>query len=282
MAIWFRSSLRKFPTKDNDGLKEDGLSVVWKLKQGVKWHDGTPFTADDLIFNWEYAKNPETAAVSIGNYKEIKAVEKIDDHTVRVDFAEPTPFWADAFVGSLRHDHPETSVCRLCGQQIARMRRSISSRSAPAPICLSTSSPATPFRASAIPTIIRKAGRISTRSKSRAAATPSRPRARCCRPASTTTPGTCRSRTRSCRSWRTAARAGVTFAPTGNIEYIAAQRHRSQCRGRRRARQHQDQAPAVFGPRGARGHQPPDRSRLGPEVHLWPRRRRHRELPQQP
>jgi len=88
------------PSKDNDGLKEDGLSVVWKLKQGVKWHDGTPFTADDVVFNWEYAKNPETAAVTIGSYKDIK-VEKVDDHTVQVVFAKPTPFWADAFVSSI-------------------------------------------------------------------------------------------------------------------------------------------------------------------------------------
>src|SRR5579871_1039552 len=88
----------EIPSQDNDGLKEDGLSVIWKLKQGVKWHDGAPFTADDVVFNWEYARNPDTAAVTIGSYKDIK-VEKIDDHTVRVMFAEPTPFWADAFVG---------------------------------------------------------------------------------------------------------------------------------------------------------------------------------------
>jgi peptide/nickel transport system substrate-binding protein len=90
----------EIPSKENDGLKEDGLSVVWKLKQGVKWHDGKPFTADDVVFNWEYAKNPETAAVTIGSYKDIK-VEKIDDHTVRVLFAQPTPFWADAFVSAV-------------------------------------------------------------------------------------------------------------------------------------------------------------------------------------
>src|SRR5436305_2960257 len=76
------------PSTSNDGLKEDGLSVVWKLKKGVKWHDGTPFTADDVVFNWEYARNPDTAAVTIGSYKDIK-VEKLDDHTVRVVFAEP-------------------------------------------------------------------------------------------------------------------------------------------------------------------------------------------------
>jgi peptide/nickel transport system substrate-binding protein len=90
----------EIPSKENDGLAEDGLSVIWKLKKGVKWHDGMPFTADDVVFNWEYSKNPETAAVSIGSYREVKLVEKIDDHTVRLTFAQPTPFWADAFVTS--------------------------------------------------------------------------------------------------------------------------------------------------------------------------------------
>src|ERR1700688_1795847 len=89
----------EIPSKENDGLAEDGLSVVWKLKRGVKWHDGMPFTADDVVFNWEYARTPDTAAVSVGSYKDIK-VEKIDDFTVRIIFAKPTPFWADAFVGS--------------------------------------------------------------------------------------------------------------------------------------------------------------------------------------
>jgi peptide/nickel transport system substrate-binding protein len=88
----------EIPSQDNDGLKEDGLSVVWKLKRGVKWHDGAPFTADDVVFTWEYARNSQTAAVTVGSYRDIK-VEKLDDYTVRVMFAEPTPFWADAFVG---------------------------------------------------------------------------------------------------------------------------------------------------------------------------------------
>jgi len=89
----------EIPSKENDGLAEDGLSVVWKLKRGVKWHDGMPFTADDVVFNWEYARTPETAAVSIASYRNIK-VEKVDDFTIRVNFAKPTPFWADAFVGT--------------------------------------------------------------------------------------------------------------------------------------------------------------------------------------
>ena len=89
----------EIPTRENGGLAADGMSVTWKLKQGVKWHDGKPFTADDVVFNWQYASDPGTAAVTIGSYKDVK-VEKVDDFTVRVIFAKPTPFWADAFVGT--------------------------------------------------------------------------------------------------------------------------------------------------------------------------------------
>ncbi|WP_439370244.1 peptide ABC transporter substrate-binding protein [Bradyrhizobium sp. DASA03120] len=86
------------PTKANGGLAADGMSVIWKLKQGVRWHDGKPFTADDVIFTWQYAADLATAAYTTGSYKDIK-VEKIDDHAVKVIFRAPTPFWADPFVG---------------------------------------------------------------------------------------------------------------------------------------------------------------------------------------
>jgi peptide/nickel transport system substrate-binding protein len=87
------------PSLQNGGLSRDGMSVTWKLKTGVQWHDGRPFTADDVVFNWEYSADPATATVTIGSYQNIK-VEKLDSHTVRVRFEKPTPFWADAFVGT--------------------------------------------------------------------------------------------------------------------------------------------------------------------------------------
>jgi peptide/nickel transport system substrate-binding protein len=89
----------EIPTRDNGGLSEDGTSVTWRLKQGVRWHDGTPFTADDVIFTWEYAADPATGAVTHGAYRVIKQVERIDDHTVKVVFPEPTAYWYDAFCG---------------------------------------------------------------------------------------------------------------------------------------------------------------------------------------
>ena len=86
------------PSAGNGMLAADGRSVTWKLKPGVKWHDGTPLTADDLVFTWDFIKDPAAACVTVATYKDIE-VAKLDDLTVRVDFAGPTPFWADAFVG---------------------------------------------------------------------------------------------------------------------------------------------------------------------------------------
>ena len=87
------------PGREDGTLAADGKSVTWKLKKNVKWHDGQPFTADDVVFNWQYARDPATAAVTSGVYTDI-TVEKVDAHTVTVKFKEPTPFWAEAFVGS--------------------------------------------------------------------------------------------------------------------------------------------------------------------------------------
>ncbi len=104
LAAWDRDgNLRpklaaSIPSREDGTLAADGKSVIWKVKQGVTWHDGKPFSADDVLFTWEYSSNPATASVSSGSYKDV-TVEKIDQYTVVVKFKQPTPFWADTFVG---------------------------------------------------------------------------------------------------------------------------------------------------------------------------------------
>ncbi|KRE01178.1 peptide ABC transporter substrate-binding protein [Bosea sp. Root381] len=88
----------EIPSKQNGGVSADGKIITWKLKRGVQWHDGTPFTADDVIFTAEYAADQATAAYTSGTYRESK-FEKFDDYTVRVIFPDAAPFWATAFVG---------------------------------------------------------------------------------------------------------------------------------------------------------------------------------------
>ncbi len=89
------------PTLQNGGVARDGLSVTWKLKRNVQWHDGKPLTADDFIFTWEYAADPATTAVSVGNYKDVTRIEKLDAHTIKIVYKAPNPAWFQTFGGTL-------------------------------------------------------------------------------------------------------------------------------------------------------------------------------------
>jgi peptide/nickel transport system substrate-binding protein len=148
------------PTVQNGGVTRDGLSVTVKLKKGVQWHDGKPFTADDVVFTWEYAADPATLAVSTGQYREIARVDKLDAHTVKIVYKTPTPFWATAFRASFRATSSSPS---RAGNRARRPRTS--GRSAPAPIASSTSSPATSCAGRSSPAITRRTGRSSIGSR---------------------------------------------------------------------------------------------------------------------
>jgi peptide/nickel transport system substrate-binding protein len=87
------------PTVQNGGLAKDHKTVTWRLKKNVAWHDGKPFTADDVIFTWEYVADPATASVNVTAYRDIEKIDRIDDHTCKVSFKEPRAFWYDAFFG---------------------------------------------------------------------------------------------------------------------------------------------------------------------------------------
>jgi peptide/nickel transport system substrate-binding protein len=89
----------KMPSVADGDVAEDGTSVTWTLRQGVKWHDGEDFTAEDVRFTWEFATNPEVTATTIATYRVATDVEIIDDYTVRVHYDTPNPAWADPFTG---------------------------------------------------------------------------------------------------------------------------------------------------------------------------------------
>jgi peptide/nickel transport system substrate-binding protein len=78
----------------------DGTSVTWKLKSGLKWSDGTPFTAADVAFTYEFIVNPEVATVNAGSYELVESVEALDDTTVQINFKEPNPAWYLVFTGT--------------------------------------------------------------------------------------------------------------------------------------------------------------------------------------
>ena len=89
----------EMPSIENGGVAKDGLSVTWKLRQGVKWHDGQDFTAADVVFTWRYVADTATAATTSGNVANVTNVEAIDDYTVKITFANQNPAWFDVFTG---------------------------------------------------------------------------------------------------------------------------------------------------------------------------------------
>ncbi|MFB9325120.1 peptide-binding protein [Paenibacillus aurantiacus] len=63
-------------------VSEDGLTYTIKLKKEAKWNDGTPVTADDVIFTFDTVRNPDAASPGFGNYDKIDTITKTDDQTV--------------------------------------------------------------------------------------------------------------------------------------------------------------------------------------------------------
>jgi peptide/nickel transport system substrate-binding protein len=66
---------------------EDGRTVTFTLRQGVKFHNGEDFNADSVVFSWETYTDPAVTYAS--NWTIANAVEKIDDYTVAVSTEEP-------------------------------------------------------------------------------------------------------------------------------------------------------------------------------------------------
>ncbi len=90
----------EIPTLVNGGLNKDGKSVIWKLKKGIKWSDGQPFTAKDVVFTYQFISNPKVGSTSAGSYQAIKQIEAIDDQTIKITFKQTNPAWFLPFVGS--------------------------------------------------------------------------------------------------------------------------------------------------------------------------------------
>ena len=114
----------ELPSLENGGLSEDGRSVTWKLKEGVAVAlDGTPFTADDVVFNWEHLAQSGDRSGHEWHLQGCPSRERsTGQYTVRVLFAAPQPFWADAFVGPNGLDYPEASVRTICRREITARR----------------------------------------------------------------------------------------------------------------------------------------------------------------
>jgi len=65
------------------------LDMTFKLKKNAKWHDGRPFTADDVVFTYQAMINPKTPTSYKEDFKAVESIEAVDAQTVHVRYPKP-------------------------------------------------------------------------------------------------------------------------------------------------------------------------------------------------
>ncbi|MEW5961223.1 MAG: ABC transporter substrate-binding protein [Chloroflexota bacterium] len=77
-------------------ISEDGLAYLFRLRSDVRWQDGEPFTAADVLFTIHLLQDPEFPGVpALGQLWQTVTAEKLDDYTVRFLLTEPLPAFTD-------------------------------------------------------------------------------------------------------------------------------------------------------------------------------------------
>ena len=90
----------EIPTVENGGVAADLTSITWKLKEGLKWSDGTPVTSADVKFTADYCMAPDGGCAQSAKFDGVKSIDTPDDLTIVVNFTGPKPVPYAAFVGA--------------------------------------------------------------------------------------------------------------------------------------------------------------------------------------
>jgi peptide/nickel transport system substrate-binding protein len=70
-------------------LAPNCLDLTFKLRKNVRWHDGHPFTADDVVFTHRLMVNPKTPSPYKDSFEQVESVTAVDPYTVHIRYKEP-------------------------------------------------------------------------------------------------------------------------------------------------------------------------------------------------
>lgn len=70
-------------------ISRDGLTITFHLRHGVRWHDGAPLTARDVLYTYQVTIDPKTPTAYAEDFKQVKKITAPDPHTVRVTYDSP-------------------------------------------------------------------------------------------------------------------------------------------------------------------------------------------------
>jgi peptide/nickel transport system substrate-binding protein len=91
------------PTTANGGISRDGLRITYHLRTGVKWQDGAPFDAGDVIYTWQQMLNPRNNVVSRVGYDVISSIDRRDDRTIVVHLKRRFAPFVNTFFAPANH-----------------------------------------------------------------------------------------------------------------------------------------------------------------------------------
>ena len=90
------------PSVENGGISSDGMIYTFKLREGVTFHDGTAFTADDVKYSWDRAMTMDLPEGNAGALSDVVAsTEVVDNMTFRVTLSEPSASFLNSAVVSM-------------------------------------------------------------------------------------------------------------------------------------------------------------------------------------
>ncbi len=97
---------QEVPSLENGLLANDLGSATFNLKPDVVWSDGTPFTANDVKFTWEWNIDPANQSIDRVSWEIISDVEVVDDLTCTITFDPPTFGWFQPCAGNIGALYP--------------------------------------------------------------------------------------------------------------------------------------------------------------------------------
>ena len=86
-------------------VSEDGLTITFHLRKGVKWHDGADFTSADCLFTYRFVTDPETPTPYAADLMEVESAEAPDPYTFRVKYKRPFSRALYAWLGDIVPKH---------------------------------------------------------------------------------------------------------------------------------------------------------------------------------
>jgi peptide/nickel transport system substrate-binding protein len=105
------------PTLANGGISRDGRTVTYHLRRGVRWQDGAPFDARDVVFSFAAAMNPRNNVPDRTGFDHVAAVRALDPYTVQVRLTQPfSPFVPSCFTLAANDPYPILPAHLLAGK----------------------------------------------------------------------------------------------------------------------------------------------------------------------